>query len=74
MAAHSAPRVSVGVRLRGSLVTLAERWAPAVGTMARTAPGALGALAVSVGSGMVYAPAGVIVAGLFLLAIDRGMQ
>lgn len=41
--------------------------------VARYVPGVLGALLVSVGIGVVFWPAGVIVAGVFLLLVDRRM-
>jgi hypothetical protein len=61
-------------RWRTSFTRSAERHAATVGRLVRAAPGALGAAVVAVGVGMIYAPAGVIVAGLFLLAIDRGIE
>lgn len=74
MAAHSAARAPATVRLRTAGVRLFERHAATLGRVLRGAPGILGAGVVSLGAGMVYAPAGVIVAGLFLLAIDRGIE
>lgn len=74
VAAHSAPRAPTSVRLRTSLAVLAERHAATLGRTLRAAPGAIGAAVVALGVGMIYAPAGVIVAGLFLLAIDRGIE
>jgi hypothetical protein len=53
------------------LVLNAARWA---GLGARSVPGAGGALLVSYGVWQVYAPAGAIVAGLFLLALDRTLR
>lgn len=50
--------------LLGTLLRLAR---PAV----RFAPGAAGALLVSVGAWLAWPPAGLIVAGLLLLAMDR---
>lgn len=74
VAAHSASRAPVGARLRTSLAGLAERHAGTIGRLVRSVPGMLGAAVVSIGVAMIYAPAGVIVAGLFLLAIDRGIE
>lgn len=74
MAAHSAPRMPAVARWRATLTRSAERHAATLGRLVRATPGMLGAAVVSVGVGMIYAPAGVIVAGLFLLAIDRGIE
>lgn len=74
MAAHSAQRAPATVRLRNSATALIERHAGTLGRVLRGAPGILGAGVVSAGAGMIYAPAGVIIAGLFLLAIDRGIE
>lgn len=54
-------------RTRVALLKLAG-W---VGTCVRSVPGAAGALLIAYGAWQVYAPAGPIVAGLFLLAVDR---
>jgi len=43
----------------------------ALGTGMRFVPGLLGSVFVSVGIGLAYLPAGIVVAGLFLLALDR---
>lgn len=74
VAAHSAPRAPAAVRLRGALAGVAERHAATLGRVLRGAPGVLGAAVVAAGVGMIYAPAGVIIAGLFLLAVDRGIE
>lgn len=74
VAAHSASRAPAAVRLRTSVARIAERHAATIGRLVRSLPGMLGAGVVSVGVGMAYAPAGVVVAGLFLLAIDRGIE
>lgn len=55
----------------GAMFLRAASWA---GTGARSLPGAGGALLVSYGAWQVYAPAGAVVAGLFLLAMDRTMR
>lgn len=74
MAAHSASRAPTLVRVRTSVTGLFERHAATAGRLVRTLPGVLGAGVVSLGVGMIYAPAGIIVAGLFLLAVDRGIE
>lgn len=54
-----------------AVVLKAAQWA---GVGVRSMPGAAGALLVSYGAWQVYAPAGAVVAGLFLLALDRTIR
>lgn len=71
MASHQAQAVPAGRRIAAALTGATERTAGIVGRLLRGAPGILGASAVSLGLGMIYAPVGVIAAGVFLLLIDR---
>lgn len=57
-------------RLSTTILT-AARW---TGLGMRSVPGAAGALLVSYGAWQVFAPAGAVVAGLFLLALDRTLR
>jgi len=71
MASHQAQVVPTGRRIAAALTSATERLSTFAGRALRGAPGVLGAGAVSIGVGMIYAPAGVIAAGVFLLLIDR---
>lgn len=64
LAARLRPRLGAGV-------LAAAQW---VGAGVRSVPGAGGALLVFYGAWQVYAPAGAIVAGAFLLALDRKLR
>lgn len=59
-------------RAKASAVLL--RVASAVGHTVRSVPGAAGALLVSYGISEVYRPAGLVVAGVFLLLLDRDIR
>lgn len=58
---------AVAVRSRTSLLKAAA-WA---GTAIRSIPGAAGALLICGGIYEIYRPAGIIAAGLFLIALDK---
>jgi hypothetical protein len=58
---------ATAVRSRAGLLKVAA-WA---GAAVRSVPGAAGALLISGGIYEVYRPAGIITAGLFLIALDR---
>lgn len=63
--------VSHTARSRSRLDKAADSAGRFVNSLLRGAPGVLGAAAVCVGVGMMYRPAALLVAGVFLLLVDR---
>lgn len=53
---------------------LAERTGAVIGGLMRSGPGYGGALLVSIGGWQIYRPLGFILAGVFLLLLDRRMS
>jgi hypothetical protein len=69
---HARPGIgAVWDRVAGRAAELAGHVVGRVLRAAPTVPGLAGAAMVAYGAAMVYAPAGVIAGGVFLLALDR---
>lgn len=65
---------AIAARLRPRVTAAVLKAVVWAGVGVRSVPGAAGALLVSYGAWQVYVPAGAIVAGGFLLALDRAIR